>query len=229
MKSLYEHKHVGKGNKPPSSKNYMKFVFLLILIGTATPVFAQEPSFDDQLVNSAEYSKVTQRLYELENQDKQEESITPIWIIAIATIIASFTAVMSFIRQNKNAEHLDTLKNYNEILRNWILVYNEHKTEKQKSDIIFSAERLGETCNHFIQRLKEHIPKVENLFSDPTLGTHLIGQSNSFSSLFFNMKEDYVWQNDSIEQIHAIENTIELLSKGVKRIHAEIPKVTEQS
>ena len=126
-------------------------------------------------------------------------------------------------------DNLGTIKNYNEILRNWILVYNEHKTQKQKSNIIISAERLGGICDHFIQQIKENIPKVETLFSDPTLGSQLIAQSNSLSQLFFNMKEDYVWEKDSVEQIHSIENVIELLDKGIKRVQAEIPKISDES
>ncbi|AFS80667.1 hypothetical protein NKOR_03885 [Candidatus Nitrosopumilus koreensis AR1] len=53
----------------------MKFVLLLILIGMITPVFAQESSFDEQLMNSTEYSKIIDRLYLLENENKQLENL----------------------------------------------------------------------------------------------------------------------------------------------------------
>lgn len=60
-----------KGNKHQSSWNYVKFVLLLVLIGMIVPVFAQEPSFDEQLVISEEYTKIADRLQGLENQGSE--------------------------------------------------------------------------------------------------------------------------------------------------------------
>ncbi len=49
------------------------------------PVFAQEESFDDQFVNSEEYTKLMERLYKLENQRTDDFTQTVQTIAGIAT------------------------------------------------------------------------------------------------------------------------------------------------
>lgn len=124
-------------------------------------------------------------------------------------------------------EHLEVIKNYHEVLRDWLLEFTENRTEEQKKNIIFSAKRLGGICDYQIQNLKEALSKISTLFTDPKLSYHLINQSKQFSGLFYHVGADYVWEKDGINDLlKSIEHMIELLSKGIQRVKNEIPKTT---
>jgi len=52
----------------------MKILFLFLVMFIFTPVYAQELSFDDQLVDSEKYSKIIDRLHTLENENTKLEN-----------------------------------------------------------------------------------------------------------------------------------------------------------
>lgn len=69
---------------------------LLILLIPFIPVFAQEPSFDDQFVSSEEYTKLVDRLYHIEEgietiSEYQSEWALPNWsVFILGTSLAIF-------------------------------------------------------------------------------------------------------------------------------------------
>ena len=123
------------------TKHNVNFVLSLILIGMITPVFAQEPSFDDQLMNSTEYSKIIDRLYELEQNDLPVFEI----LLIVGTFSAFLVAFWGNHRAGKQLEKQNKISKqqieYQGILEIMKIFNNDENGRKR--DKIYEKNRHG--------------------------------------------------------------------------------------
>jgi len=89
----------------------MRYSFIIIAAVFIMPAFGQGPSFDDQLVNSEEYEKIMDRLYDLENKPEDQTNYAIIGLTIVLVGATIFYAVQTFrtvsvLKDTREAEFL---------------------------------------------------------------------------------------------------------------------------
>src|SRR5207302_8261863 len=107
----------------------------------------------------------------------------------------------------------------------WLVDYINNRSDVGRETLTYSAERLGDITEFHVQNLRENIPKIANYLKDPLLATHIIKQSDQYSTAFKILSTEWVWQDDALNgEIQAIESTVTILTNNIDRMKNEVTK-----
>ena len=105
------------------------------------------------------------------------------------------------------------------ILESWLKKYRANTTPEEKSNTIRNSENLGESVKFSIQNILRFLPKIENYFNDPVLGVNISSLCKQYPTLFFSLKEDYVWTPEGlVGMLQSIEEMKKILDGHLQRI-----------
>jgi len=124
---------------------------------------------------------------------------------------------------NRIIEDLNSIENFHQILQRWLVDYINDRSEVNRKTLISSAERLGDIVDYHIQRLRDNIPKIERYLKDPLLAALIINQTDTYSTMFKVLNQDWVWSEEGLNgEIQSIESIKKMLNGVIESMKNEV-------